>query len=1038
MDFSTEARWIWQQGEASPRNLWLRLRRAFRSAQNVQRATLLVSADSRYEIFINGKWLGTGPVRSFPWYYSYDQYDITSLLKSDQGNIVAARVVHWGDHTFQYIRGRGGFLCEIVLELANGQTEHIVSDENWQISPDAAFIRNTPRISIQQPFEEQYDARREEDGWMLSGSLTDGWEAPQVIGPVGTAPWNTLAPRRIPFLTRDPVMPTRVLAAELAQPLPGYRWCFDLRHRYAPPSTGLRAEPIGERGRAFATEIIAPQACTITIYAEADYDTKYMFCNGQRLTHLPTTVDLHPGRNLFMLTGSEWPSLLFSTTESLTFDASSIVPDAPADCVWAYIGPFDERDEALIKQLATTDPASWPPVPRLAISVSENMVDIQQLTSTQRFLLPSNGFCDITIDRPQPRQRIEGERLPLVENVVNLLHQNAQYTTLYPQPDSDVHLVIDFDRELIGYPVLELDASEGTIVDINFFEGIDDSGIFWTDLLRNSLRYVCREGHQTFHSHQRRGFRYASLTVREASRPIKLYNLHSLLSTYPVEQRGRFACSDPLLTNIWAVGAYTVQLCMEDTYTDCPAYEQTFWVGDARNSALVNAVAFGAYDLTDRCLRLTGQSLSRQLDIIKPPHLRDLPHLTTDHVGSGWFSQIPMWTFLWIWNVWEHYQITSDKASLAALYPDVRECLQRCLGYLTERDLLDFPDLWNLVDWAAMDLTRDGEVTSSNALLVESLRQGALMAEELATITPADSASLTADATAYREVAERVYAAINRYCWSEERGAYVDTVRDEEAYQRHIARRKQPHQETLQEFVQRTRISEPTNTLVLQCHCAPPERAERILPLVMNALDGKFVGSSPDRAKSWPADQVVPVGSPWFLFFTLETMLAQGKVHEVLTLIREQWGKMLEKGATTFWETFPGYRENHWSRSLCHGWSAAPAYFLSTQILGIQPAAPGYARVQIAPHRFTLDWAEGTVPTPHGDVYVCWTRTEQGLEVETSLPAGVSGELIGEDPTDQPQYLSGTQGAAQQEQKSYHVLLSEGSHSRYLLPLHTA
>jgi hypothetical protein len=315
------------------------------------------------------------------------------------------------------------------------------------------------------------------------------------------------------------------------------------------------------------------------------------------------------------------------------------------------------------------------------------------------------------------------------------------------------------------------------------------------------------------------------------------------------------------------------------------------------------------------------------------------------------------------------------------------------------------------------------------------------MAEELASTSPENSASLQTEATAYRAVAERIYRAINQYCWSEERGAYVDTVRDEVAYQRHTARIKaitpqqDAAQEDLQTFVQRTRISEPTNTLVLQCHCAPPERAERILPLVMNAIEGKFVGSSPERSQSWPADQPVPVGSPWFLFFTLETMLTLGKVNEALTIIREQWGRMLGKGATTFWETFPGYRSGHWSRSLCHGWSAAPAYFLSTQVLGIQVAAPGYTRVRIVPHRYTLDWAEGTVPTPYGDVYVRWTRTNHGMEVEIKLPSGVTGELAGEDLTEQFHYVSGAQGTVQQERGRWHVLLSAGSHSRYLLPL---
>ena len=54
-----------------------------------------------------------------------------------------------------------------------------------------------------------------------------------------------------------------------------------------------------------------------------------------------------------------------------------------------------------------------------------------------------------------------------------------------------------------------------------------------------------------------------------------------------------------------------MKLCMEDTFTDCPLYEQTLWVGDARNEGLFAMSVFGAYDLVRRCIRLAGQSLER-------------------------------------------------------------------------------------------------------------------------------------------------------------------------------------------------------------------------------------------------------------------------------------------------------------------------------------------------------------------------------------------------------------------------------------------
>jgi hypothetical protein len=428
---------------------------------------------------------------------------------------------------------------------------------------------------------------------------------------------------------------------------------------------------------------------------------------------------------------------------------------------------------------------------------------------------------------------------------------------------------------------------------------------------------------------------------------------------------------------------------MLDTYVDCPAYEQVYWVGDARNSALVNAVAYGAFDLTDRCVRLTGQSLSEELRMVKPPHLQSRTHITTSHVVSGWFDEIPMWTFLWVWMAWEHYWHTGDKEALTTYYADVRECLRRCETFLTERDLLDIPDVWNLVDWAAQDLERDGEVISNTLLMARALDYAARFATAL---------GLSDEAVAHTTLAERLRAAVNRYGWSDQYQGYVDTVRDETAYQRHLKLSEQrgTAPDTLEQFQGKQRVSEPTNTLALLCNAVPPDRYDAVMRFVLAAREGKFVGSSPWMARFGNPDEIVPVGSPWFLFFTLETLFQEGYANDALTILREQWKRMLEKGATTFWETFPGYiGSGHWSRSLCHGWSAAPSYFLTTQVLGVRPAAAGYRSIHIAPKPFHLRWASGVVPTPRGDVSVSWRIDDAGkMEIEYDVPEGCEVELL--------------------------------------------
>ncbi len=1037
MEFSDAAQWLWIEGEESPLNFWLRARRVFHCPLEIQRATLLLSADSRYELFLNGAWLGVGPIRAYPWAYSYDQYDITSWLQRGGENALAVRVVHWGDFSFQYVRGRGGLLCELILTLADGSEQRVSSDSSWRVSPDPAFTRATMRIAPQFGFEEHYDACQAEGDWTMPGFVDERWQAAKAIGPVGTGPWQHLTPRPIPFLTRDDVFPTRVLAAELAQPLPGYCWSFNLRHRINPSPCGINTEEVGTQGRALLTEIITSEPCLIKIHETADYTSHMYSCRGQ--SERTRSFALQAGRNLFVCGGSvEWPSFIIETEVALAFDASRILANDTTDAAssaWAYIGPIDERT-TLPEVLAASNPTALPAATRHPLAASENLApDIFLLTTTQRFRLPTNGFCDPTIDRPQPRERVPGTQTPLIDQPSALLHDTDSFSTVYPQPGGDIHLVIDFEQQAVGYLQLELDAPEGTVIDANMFEGIDDSGIFWTHLVRNSLRYVCRAGRQTFRSSVRRGFRYVSLTIRGASGPLKIYNVRLLLSTYPVERRGRFTCNEIALTRIWEVAAYTAQLCMEDTYTDCPTYEQTFYVGDARNSALVNAVAFGAYDLTERCLRLVAQSLSPQIDAFKKVRQRNVPALTTDHVVSGWFNVIPMWTFLWIWNIWEHYLITGDQDTLTTLYPHVQECLRRCAGFLTERNLLDIPDVSNLVDWTPMDMPRDGEITANNVLLVECLRRAALMAETIAGFTT-DSAranQLHSAAENYRADAQRVRDAVNNFCWSEERGAYVDTVRDELAYERYAARMREREiePETRERYYDRERVSEPTNTLVLLCDCAPAARAERIMPLVLAAQEEDFVNVEPNWKPGWTREKLVPVGSPWFLFFTMETMIARGEVATAINTIRKHWGYMLAKGATTFWEMFRYWTDEHWSRSLCHGWAASPAYILSSQVLGVLPTAPGYARIRVAPHICGLRWASGSVPTPHGDVSVRWSLQGGIWRVEVSLPAGIPGEMVFTERVEQPQHVTDARGEVMMNEGKWIVRLPPGSRAEY-------
>ena len=137
----------------------------------------------------------------------------------------------------------------------------------------------------------------------------------------------------------------------------------------------------------------------------------------------------------------------------------------------------------------------------------------------------------------------------------------------------------------------------------------------------------------------------------------------------------------------------------------------------------------------------------------------------------------------------------------------------------------------------------------------------------------------------------------------------------------------------------------------------------------------------------------VRVGSPFMMFFTFEALARIGDFQNILDISRDRWGFMLDKDATTCWETFPGFSGGgRWTRSHCHAWSAAPTYFLSAYQLGVRSLKPGFSKALIAPEPVDLTWARGRMPTPKGNISVWWQKGEE-FQMDVSLPAGISAKI---------------------------------------------
>ena len=204
------------------------------------------------------------------------------------------------------------------------------------------------------------------------------------------------------------------------------------------------------------------------------------------------------------------------------------------------------------------------------------------------------------------------------------------------------------------------------------------------------------------------------------------------------------------------------------------------------------------------------------------------------------------------------------------------------------------------------------------------------------------------------------------------------------------------------------------------------DRGRKVVPDVNGSKSGAALLALAGMrdAKETAQNTLLPGGpagvSTFYGVYVLEALAEAGEIDAALDLIRVYWGGMLDLGATTLWEDFerawtdnagridelvpPGKKDIHgdcgaycyegFRHSLCHGWASGPTSFLSRRVLGVTVAAPGMTKLRVEPRLGTLQWAEGTYPTPRGPLFVRHEKRPDG-SVATTIRAPEGIEIDG-------------------------------------------
>ncbi len=545
-----------------------------------------------------------------------------------------------------------------------------------------------------------------------------------------------------------------------------------------------------------------------------------------------------------------------------------------------------------------------------------------------------------------------------------LLRDDPGLTVVRTTADRDVALLLEFDARHAGYPVIDLVAAGGEVVEVAVAETIpgEYSAAARAEprLGRGSqldcahvFRYTARAGRQRFEKFDWTGVKYLQLVVRNAPSGLGVRYAGSIYTRYPADSRGAFECSDPDLNRLWEIGRYTALQCTHDAREDCPGREKRQWLGDGIVHHLVAAAAFGpSMQPIDRQFLLQATESQRADGLMQM-------FAPGDHHTTG--ITIPDFTLHWICAAHHYHMHTGDDGTVLRLLPAVQRALDWFEGQRGPNALLaDLPH-WHFIEWAR--LGRGGESCTVNALLAGALDA----ARQLA-----DGVGFGRLAVEYAERAAQIRHALRSRHWDEERGIFVDSVDPVSA-------------------VRHPQVSQHANAAAILWDVASPEQWPRMLERMSDRARLRFAAAPPVTRRDEPFDpwEDVVRANTYFSHFVYGAFARARRIDLALAAMREQYAPMLRARSETLWESVEA------SASLCHAFSATPVHQLSAHVLGVVPAAPGFARARIAPQLGDLRHVHGIYPTVRGDIGVAWKRTDaKRVELTVALPEGVEGELV--------------------------------------------
>ena len=449
----------------------------------------------------------------------------------------------------------------------------------------------------------------------------------------------------------------------------------------------------------------------------------------------------------------------------------------------------------------------------------------------------------------------------------------------------------DFDEHVVGYVSLNISTKDGRQIDGParlelVFDEVPSGVVIPHSLYRGWISSAWLQSEIitvdrvpfSIDLPRRYAFRYIRINVLNGSSGFELMldKLEAKSVTSAGKDLGKPTAASPLLNKVDSISLITLRDCMQTVLEDGPKRDRRLWIGDLRLQALANYVSYNNADIIKRCLYLLAYCARE--DGLLTATIFEYPEVQPQKNNC-----VIDYALLYNVILLEYLQQTGDMQTANDLWPVALRQTEIASQYVTDGLFAteDTGGWWRFFDWCEeLDKT-----AAMQGCLIYTFEKTAELAQKLG--KEKEAKSLLKQVDTFKKAAMK---------------AYYDKERK-----------------------------------VFTAKSGQLSYASQIWMILGGVINGR---ESSDLLRRMAANpEMIKPRSPYLYHYYLEALYLCGENEKLKEVIEAYWGRMIHKGADTFWEVYDpeddyltpykkGGNYDYLVNSYCHAWSCTPVYFL--------------------------------------------------------------------------------------------------------------